>query len=119
LIMGVDSGFIDYLLELLAPLGNVRARRMFGGCGIYHGQVMFGLVADDTLYLKVDEASSAEYAAQRLEPFVYVKNGKPIRMSYRRAPDEALEDTEMMCEWAQRALAVAVREQAKKAEKRA
>ena len=32
-----------YLLELLAPLGAVSARRMFGGIGLFHGGLMFGL----------------------------------------------------------------------------
>jgi len=41
------SDFVEYVLEPLAPLKNVRARKMFGGYGIYQESVMFGLVADD------------------------------------------------------------------------
>ena len=34
-------------MELLAPFGNVRAKRMFGGYGIFKDELMFGLVADE------------------------------------------------------------------------
>ena len=37
------SNFTEFLLELLAPLGPVSARRMFGGVGLFHGGMMFGL----------------------------------------------------------------------------
>ena len=50
--MARQSEFVTYLLEQLAPLGEVRARAMFGGYGIYLGERMFALVAEDTLYLK-------------------------------------------------------------------
>ena len=36
-----------YLLELLAPLGPVSAKRMFGGVGLFHNGIMFGLIASD------------------------------------------------------------------------
>ena len=51
------AGFISYLLELLAPFGNVRAKKMFGGHGIFKDELMFGLVADETLYLKADDGN--------------------------------------------------------------
>ena len=44
-----------YLLELLAPLGPVSARRMFGGVGLFHNGTMFGLIARDELFFKVGE----------------------------------------------------------------
>ena len=51
--------FRDYLLELLAPLEGVTARRMFGGGGLYLEDTMFAIVADDVLFLKVDETNQA------------------------------------------------------------
>ena len=41
--------FIDYLLELVAPLKHVRVRKMFGGYGIFKEGLMVGLVADEVL----------------------------------------------------------------------
>ncbi len=57
------SEFVDYLKEVFEQFGQIRARKMFGGYGIYHDGVMFGLVADDTLYLKADE-NTAPYFKQ-------------------------------------------------------
>ena len=42
--MAVSRGFQDFILDLLGPLDPV-ARRMFSGVGLFHGGVMFGLVA--------------------------------------------------------------------------
>lgn len=39
------STFADDLLDLLSPLGNVSAKRMFGGHGIYKDGLMFGFIA--------------------------------------------------------------------------
>lgn len=103
------SEFVVYLLELLAALGEVRARRMFGGYGIYYDSLMFALVADDTLYLKVDDANRPAFAARRLAPFVYHKNGKPYSMSYYQAPDDALDSAEQLNAWAGGAIAAARR----------
>jgi DNA transformation protein and related proteins len=49
------SEFVDSLDEVVAQFGAISAKHMFGGYGIYHDSVMFGLVADDVLYLKADE----------------------------------------------------------------
>lgn len=48
------SEFTQYLQEVFELFGPISARKMFGGYGIYHQGLMFGLVADDTLYLKAD-----------------------------------------------------------------
>ncbi|NJN47504.1 MAG: TfoX/Sxy family protein [Candidatus Competibacteraceae bacterium] len=106
--------FVAYLLELLHAFGPVRARAMFGGYGLYREGLMFGLVADDMLYLKVDDQSRTEFIAQGLTPFVYHKQGKPYSMSYYLAPLEALEDAELMRQWAQKGYAAALRSRTKK-----
>jgi len=103
------SEFVTHLLDLLEPLGPVSARRMFGGYGIYLEGLMFALVADDTLYLKVDEHSRGAFQAAGLEPFRYSKKGKTYQMSYHAAPEDALEDAELMREWARKAVDAAMR----------
>ena len=52
--MARHSEFVEFVLELLAPLGNVRARAMFGGYGIYRGEIMFAIITDDRMYFKAD-----------------------------------------------------------------
>ncbi len=115
----MSSDFINYLLELLEPLGDVRSRKMFGGYGIYKADLMFALVADDTLYLKADEETRPHFEQAGLGPFLYNKNGKELAMSYYEAPPETLEDAETMCEWAERAYQVAQRAQQSKRKLRA
>ncbi len=103
------SEFIEYLKEVFEPFGSVQARRMFGGYGIYHDGLMFGLVTDETLYLKTD-ASTVEYFAEKdLTPFEYHRAGKVIKMSYYQAPEEVLEDSQAACLWANRAYEAALR----------
>jgi DNA transformation protein len=82
---------------------------MFGGYGIYLDGIMFALVADDTLYLKVDDESRSEFAAAALEPFRYSKKGKTYEMSYHAAPEDALESAELLRDWARKGVAAAMR----------
>jgi DNA transformation protein len=108
--MPTSDGYIDFLKDQLAGLGNVSVRRMFGGAGVYCGGVMFALVADDTLYLKADEVTRDEFEAEGLEPFRYqAKGGRHTVMSYWRAPERLFDELEEMLAWAQRALAAAQR----------
>lgn len=103
------SEFVDYLNEVFEPFGEIRARRMFGGYGIYHDGVMFGLVADDTLYLKADEDSATHFKSRGLGRFEYDKDGKTIKMSYYLAPDEIFDEPDAAVLWARRACDAALR----------
>ena len=107
--MPVSGEFIRLIEEALAPLGSVKARRMFSGAGLYSGSVMFALIADDTLYLKADDATRTAFEAEGLGPFVYQGKGKPVRMSYWQAPQRLLDDPDELLAWAERALEAAHR----------
>jgi DNA transformation protein len=103
------SEFVEYLKEVFAHFGPIRTRRMFGGWGIYHNDFMFGLVADDILYLKADDESVQSFKDRGLVQFQYVNKGKTIGMSYYLAPEEIFDDTEEARVWALRAYEAAVR----------
>jgi DNA transformation protein len=107
--MSGDADFVAYLLELLQPLGRCSARKMFGGYGLYGDGLMFGLVFDGRLYLKVDDLNKSDFVDAGCEPFVYEGQEKPIEMSYWTVPEAALESTEEMTPWARRGLAAALR----------
>ena len=109
MVSGNTNEFVTHVLDLLEPLGPVTARRMFGGYGIYLDGTMFALVADDTLYLKVDDTSRGEFVAAGLEPFRYSKKGKSYQMSYHAAPEDALEEAELLRDWARKAVDAAFR----------
>lgn len=104
------SSTVDYLPELFASFGRITLRRMFGGHGVYHDGLMFGLVVADTLYLKCDPLIAADFETEGLEPFTYRdRNGRRAVMSYRRAPEALLDDPDLAAQWASKAYAAALR----------
>ena len=109
------ADFVAHCLELLSPLGTVRARRMFGGHGLYCDDLFFGLIASDCLYLKADATTQAAFAAAGGRPFVYNARTGAIAMSYWAVPAEAMESPALMQPWARQALSVALRAKAAKA----
>ena len=113
-----EKEFTTYILDLMGAIGPVNARAMFGGYGIFLDGLMFGLIADSVLYLKVDTETEEVYEAKGLEPFAYNKGGKQITMSYYQAPEEALEDGEEMNHWAAQAYSAALRAASKKNRKK-
>ncbi|MCB1307737.1 MAG: TfoX/Sxy family protein [Leptospiraceae bacterium] len=117
--MAADDEFISYLYELLEPMGDVHIKSMFGGHGVYHRGLMFGLVADDVLYLKVDAQNQPEFEARGMGPFIYVAKNKSIRMSYYQAPEECMDRSSEMEPWARSALAAAQRADAHRSAKQA
>ncbi len=98
-----EKEFVTYVVELMESIGPVSAKGMFGGYGLFLDGLMFGLVADSTLYLKVDKETENEFKAKGLDAFTYNKKGKEIKMTYYQAPEEALEDAEEMNSWANKA----------------
>jgi DNA transformation protein len=82
---------------------------MFGGWGLYREGRMFGLIAEDTLYLKVDAVNKPMFEAEGLGPFVYDGKGKSVSMSYHEVPPEALDDAAAMRPWAMSAYDAALR----------
>ena len=108
--MPKPTEFISHLLDLLAPLGDVSVRSMFGGWGFYLRGKMFALVASDTFYVKVDDVIRAGFVEQRLIPFSYEsRNGRREVMSYYTVPTDAMNSSALLCEWADKGIAAAAR----------
>ena len=110
--MAVSSDYLDFVLEQLAPVGPLTSRKMFGGVGLYAQGLFFALVDDDTLYLKGDEALRPDFEAAGSAQFA------PFGMSplaYWSAPAQALDEPELMVEWARRSIAVAAARRTRKA----
>lgn len=100
--------------ELLAPLGTVKIRRMFGGQGLYVDDLFIALIFADRLYLKSDDESRAAFDAAGGEPFVFDGAGKTVTTSYRTVPADAMESPGLMQPWARLAIAAALRARASK-----
>jgi DNA transformation protein and related proteins len=107
--VSVSAGFRGFVLEQLGRvLHNVRGRSMFGGVGIYSGDLFFALIDDDTVYFKVDDITRPEFERRKMDPFrPYGPDGEV--MQYYCVPGEVLEDAEALDDWVQRAIAVAQR----------
>jgi len=108
----------DRIVGRLLPLGAVHARAMFGGYGIFHEDLMFGLIAFDRPYFKVDAESKPRFQEAGCVPFVYTSKNKPTEMSYWTAPEASLNNTEALLPWAGLGLAAARRARAKKPPKK-
>jgi DNA transformation protein len=107
--------FVSHCLELLAPLGAAHARRMFGGYGLYIGDVFVALIADERLYMKTDDASRPAFEQAGCEPFAYSRRDRSaVTLGYWTAPEQALDSARAMEPWARLSLAAALRAKAGK-----
>jgi DNA transformation protein len=108
--MPVSDEYMEFTKELLAEFEPLRIKRMFGGAGVYSGELFFAILVDDELYLKVDDINRPEYEQRGLGPFVYrMKNGRTSTMSYYPAPADVLEDPPELSRWVRGALEAAER----------
>lgn len=100
---------IAWFMELLAPIGRIGAKRMFGGAGLYVDGRIVALAIEGTLYLKADGLTRDAFAAAGGAPFVYAGKARPITVNYWTPPEEAMDSPEAMRPWASRALEAAQR----------
>ena len=104
----VSETFKSFVLDQLEELGDVMPRSMFGGIGLYWRGVFFGIVAGDTLYLKVDDVNRPGYERAGMKPFKPYPH-RPATMQYYAVPVGVLESAFELAAWARKAIAVADR----------
>jgi DNA transformation protein and related proteins len=102
------NDFVELCLELLAPLGAVRARRMFGGHGFYVDDLFFALASAERLYLKANAETRAHFVAAGCEPFAFNNKTGRIETSYWSVPAEAMDSPALMQPWARLGVQAAV-----------
>src|SRR5262245_22665464 len=108
--MVASDSFAEFLREMLAPLGPVAVRRMFGKTGVFCGGVMIGMVRDNTLYFRVDDGNKALFAEAASEPPLdYEKKGETIPLSFWRVPERLFDESDEFLIWARAARAAAHR----------
>jgi DNA transformation protein len=107
--MAVSRGFQDFVVDLLAPL-DPSPRRMFGGVGLFHGGVMFGLLVNDALYLRADDQTRERFVDAGSKPFSYMRAGREVSLAaYYLAPEDLLDRHDDLLQWARDAIAAARR----------
>ena len=77
---------------------------MFGGHGLYSTGVMFAIVYDDALYMKVDDESRGDYEAAGSKPFT-PREGQTLTSYYEVPPDVV--DSPDLIDWADAAIVAA------------
>ncbi|HEY3157473.1 MAG TPA: TfoX/Sxy family protein [Vicinamibacterales bacterium] len=104
--LAVTDAFRSFVLDQLGDLGDVAPRSMFGGVGLYHRGVFFGIIAGDVLYLKVDDTNRPEYVKAGMKPFKPYPH-RPSTMQYYAVPIDVLESQIELTAWARKSIAVA------------
>jgi DNA transformation protein len=107
--MAVSDEFISHFIDQLSSWGKVFAHRMFGGAGLYCDGVIFGIIVDDVVFLKVDDSNRDDFIRAGSFPFnPYPEKAKEKTvMSYYEIPVDILEDRDQLAIWVGRSLAVA------------
>ncbi len=108
--MALADEYTEYVLEQLAPLGQVRAARLFGGVGLSRGSLQFAMIMDRTLYFAVDDVTRPRYEAAGMQPFAYDTRKRRVQVRrYYELPEDVLVDADELRLWAEEALRAAAR----------
>ena len=102
----------EFIRDLFASFRPVTMQRLFGGAGLYADGLIFGLVFDGAIYLKVDATNIGDFEREGSKPFTYTRAKSKGRigrasLSYWRLPERLYDDPEELAVWAARALAIA------------
>jgi DNA transformation protein len=100
--------FIDFLADQLDGIDDVVAKRMFGGVGLYSGEIFFAIVHKDIVYFKVDDVNRGDYVRAGTRAF-RPHDDRPMTIQYYEVPVTVLEDADELCTWARAAIAAAAR----------
>ena len=92
---GKTSQFCDHVVDLLAPLGRVTYRSMFGGWGFYVDGTIFAIADEEVLYLKADDENRPLNEAAGSGPFRPYP-GRDTAMSYYEVPVEVFDDADAL-----------------------
>ena len=104
--MSVSESFRTFVLEQLArSTSELRARTMFGGVGLYSGDLFFALIDDDVLFFKVDDSNREDYVSRGMKAFMPFP-GQPS-LGYFQVPPDVIDEAEELTRWARRAVEVA------------
>jgi DNA transformation protein and related proteins len=106
--MSASKQFIEFIMELLHPVGAIEGNKFFGGYGIKSNATQFAMIMGNSMYFVVDERSRLKYEKLNMKPFSYqTKNGIRLVKRYFEVPGELFDDREMLLAWANESIAIA------------
>jgi DNA transformation protein len=94
-----QDSFKDFVLDQLRDLKGITCRSMFGGYGVYQGDVFFGIVHQGRLYFKTNDRTKPAYVQKGMKPFR--PNAKQTLKTYYEVPVEIIEDSDQLTAWAE------------------
>lgn len=103
--MGYSEEFRAEVEGKLSKVVPIRTKAMFGGVGIYSGELFFALIAEDKLYFKVGDLNREDYESAGMQPFYLYDS--PTPMGYWELPATVLNKPKELAVWTDKALAVA------------
>ena len=99
-----DDSFKEFIEDQLRELADLEFRSMFGGWGLYLGDVFFGIIYRGRLYFRTDADSHAAYVERGMKPFRPNPKAKQTLHSYYEVPAEIVEDRDALPAWARTAV---------------
>jgi len=103
--MAVSTDFLDYVLDQLSAWDEISVKRMFGGAGLYREGLMFALVVNNIVYLKVDKTNINKFIQEGSTPLKPLKSEATVPSFYNVPPD-IFEDSDQFIEWARESLSI-------------
>ena len=96
----MNKDFVEYVLDLLRPLGEIKTSGMFGGVLLEVGGKQLGVVISDTVYFKVTDAKlQGRYKNEGSKQFTYTRKDKKdpvVIKNWWSVPDSAMDSSEEM-----------------------
>ncbi len=97
-----EDSFKDFVLDQLQDLDELDCRPMFGGYGLYQGDIFFGIIFKGRLYFKTDARTAGPFIKMGMKPFR--PNARQTLKNYYELPVDILEDRDRVTEWARKAI---------------
>ncbi len=87
--MSSDPTLVSYVTEQLAPVGQIRTKKMFGDYGLYCDDLFFAVFCDNQLFLKATPQGEAAFPhLPKAPPYPGAKDSLLV---------EDLDDREQLC----------------------
>ena len=96
--------FKEFVLDQLAGMPPITCRAMFGGFGLYHHDVFFGILHKGRLYFKTNDQTRPAYEEYGMKPFR--PSDKQTLRNYFEAPPDILENEAELIVWARQAVGI-------------
>jgi len=101
--MAASTDYLDFILDQLSSWKTIHSKRMFGVIGLYVDGYMFGIVAKEVVFFKVDDSNIANYRAADSQALKLFKNNS-VMASFYEIPIAVLEDVDQFTVWAEASL---------------